>query len=90
MDKLFVPTNLNGFIKVKLTEKGKKIYNEQFHFLNELLGCEFINPTPLSFDSEGYTKFQIHEFMILYGSYLSASTKELPCETNILVQIKPF
>ena len=50
--------NINEFIKVKLTERGKDIFYHQYDGLNSRLG------------ENGFTEFQLHEFMNLYGRYM--------------------
>ena len=78
-------TNLNYYIKVKLTEKGKEIYRNRFDEDDiKEFGIEYCEPTV---DEEGYTEFQMWEFARLYGKYFFM-LGDNPCGTNVLVQVK--
>ena len=78
-------TNLNYYIKVKLTEKGKEIYQE---YLNNIFEEYEINDIPkIEVDEEGYTEFQMWNFVRIFGKHFSMLGDNL-CETNCLVQVK--
>ena len=78
-------TNLNYYIKVKLTEKGKEIYRE---YLNDVLEEYEINDIPkIEVDEEGYSEFQMWDFMRIFGKHFHI-LGDNPCETNCLVQVK--
>ena len=77
MKDRFRDVNLNEYIKVKLTDKGKEIYRNYWH--------EYA-PT-LDIDEEGYCKFQLWEFMRIFGEHFHMSGG-LPCETNVKIQIR--
>ena len=62
--------NLNEWVKVKLTDLGKEIYYHQFDELNNTYGREIIKPSFPSEDKDGYTRFQLWEFMQLYGPHI--------------------
>lgn len=62
--------NLNEFIKVKLTDKGKEIYYNQFKNINNNYGSEIIKPHYPEEDDDGYTKFQLWDFMETYSKDL--------------------
>jgi hypothetical protein len=77
----FANSNLNDYIKVKLTEFGRKIYRSSFVSLGL--------PEPhINVDEDGYTRFQIHDFINVFGEHFHIGC-ELPCETNIQIQIEP-
>lgn len=61
--------NLNATIKVKLTDHGKYIFYHQYDEFNEMLGFEYIKPHHPECDADGYTEFQLWEFMNLYGQH---------------------
>lgn len=65
-----VRINLNEVIKVKLTDLGKDIYYHQFDELNRRRGRIVIEPFFPKEDAEGYTKFQLWEFMEIYGKHI--------------------
>lgn len=76
----FANSNLNDFIKVKLTEYGRKIYRSSFVSLGL--------PEPrINVDKDGYTRFQMHDFIHVFGKHIYMGC-ELPCETNIQIQIE--
>lgn len=74
---LFRDTNLNDYIKVKLTEKGINILRKKY-------GSKF----PINIDDEGYTKFQMWDFARIFGEHLFM-TAALVCQTSVQVQVKP-
>lgn len=79
-DDIFRDVNLNEYIKVKLTDKGKEIYRNYWHDIDD----EDV-PT-LDTDEEGYCKFQLWHFMRIFGEHFSMGGG-YPCETNVKIQI---
>lgn len=70
--------NLNDIVKVKLTPHGANIYYNRLSRLNELLKEKCINPIVVRLpevDRNGYTKFQLWDFINIYGEYIGL-TKE--------------
>lgn len=64
--------NLNDYIKVKLTDLGKTIYYHRFDEINETIknfGGKPIVPS-LNIDLAGKTRFQLWDFIALYGDYI--------------------
>ncbi len=65
--------NLNDFIKVKLTDYGKEIYYHKDDDFNAYLskrGLELFKPHFPKVDEDGKTKFQLWDFMKIYGNYM--------------------
>jgi hypothetical protein len=62
--------NLNDVIKVKLTPLGADIYYHQYDQLNKDYQRVVIEPHLPKVDEKGYTKFQLHQFMELYGEHI--------------------
>lgn len=63
--------NLNDFVKVKLTDYGKEIYyhkNDDFNEYLEKYGLEPVEPHFPKVDEEGKSKFQLWDFMKIYGN----------------------
>lgn len=81
MKDRFRDVNLNEYIKVKLTDKGKEIYRNYWHDLDD----EHV-PT-LNIDEEDYCKFQLWEFMRIFGEHFHMGGG-MPCETNVKIQIR--
>ena len=83
----FVEVNLNHHIRVKLNDKGKSLYNNRYSdkFSPSLLAQ--LNIKPLVIDHEGYSQFQLHEFMEIFGNHFGPSAQDIPIESmNVMVQ----
>ena len=78
----YVETNLNYHIKVKLTEHGREIHRKYWEHICRDCGHEYKYP---EVDESGYSCFQMHEFMHIFGSEMFLAA-ELVCETNVLIQ----
>lgn len=80
--------NLNEYVKVKLNDFGKDIYYRQYDEINEKiksLGGKPIESTMPEVDAEGYTRFQIWQFMNLYGEYMTMSGKPVLETLDIII-----
>ena len=62
--------NLNDRIKVKLTDLGKEIYYHRVDSVNEFYKREICKPKFPDVDSNGYTEFQLHDFISIYGEHI--------------------
>lgn len=65
-----IRVNLNEQIKVKLTDWGKEIYYHQFDKINQIAGREICKPMFPKEDENGYTRFQLWDFIQLYGKHI--------------------
>ena len=81
----FVPVNLNNKVRVKLTEKGFEVYRTRLEPICGMLRQLY---QPPKVDAEGYSEFQLHDFINLFGQQIGMGL-ELPCDINILVEIEP-
>lgn len=73
--------NTNVIIKVRLNDFGKDIYYHQYDdLLREYPGIG-IEPSFPKVDEDGFTSFQLRQFMELYGEYFVMGRK-LPIEDN--------
>ena len=72
----FRNANLNEHIKVKLTEKGKQIYNDYYD-----------GNMSIDYDDDGYAIFQMWDFMHIFGEHMNMAS-ELICETNVMIEVK--
>lgn len=62
--------NINDEIKVKLTAFGEAILNTDVaETLSTLKEIDLHGYSPYQTDNEGYTKFQLWDFMRIFGSY---------------------
>ena len=75
MSKVII--NLNETVKVKLTDFGKDIFYHQCDFINERCGKEVIKPSFPKADGDGYTSFQLWEFIELYGEHIGIGKKNV-------------
>ena len=85
-----ITINLNDFVKVKLTDVGKDIYYHQNDELNEAIrqrGGRPVEARMPKVDEDGYTSFQLHDLMTLYGPHI-AVWKQLPFATNMLYEVQ--
>ena len=81
--------NLNDFIKVTLTDYGKEIYyhrnDEVYEFIKRHGGTP-IKPCFPKVDEEGKTKFQLWQFMEIYGKHIGLAKPNviLPLDIEII------
>ena len=66
-----VKINLNNQIYVKLTKVGEEIYYDYIKKINDYYGREIIDKYAPDYEDGGYAKFQLWEFMNIYGDYIS-------------------
>ncbi len=62
--------SLNDYVKVRLTDRGRALYAKQLFQINQWAGHHVVNIVPKEVDEHGLTKFQLWEFMNLYGKEL--------------------
>ena len=65
--------NINEFIKVKLSQKGKLVYSEHQIEIQKRFNRDKIKidvPLNVEVDSEGFTEFQLWRFMEIFGSHM--------------------
>ena len=72
-DKEYKTFNINEFIKVKLTQKGKLIYLEHQIEMQKRFNRDGIKievPLNIEVDTEGFSSFQLWRFMEIFGSHM--------------------
>ena len=78
----FVKTNLNLYIKVKLNDYGKKIHRDYWKDV-----CRDTNiPYDLEIDEEGYSTFQMHDFIHTFGEDIYLGAKPVLETNNVLIE----
>lgn len=82
-----VKINLNEIIKVKLTDLGKDIYYHQFDELNRRHGKVVIEPFFPKEDVEGYTEFQLWDFMEIYGKHIGMAQPNVIKPLEIIYEL---
>ena len=84
--------NLNDWVKVKLTDLGKEIYYHRHDRLIEHIRNHGIEPTiKPSFpkeDAEGKTRFQLWDFMELYGEHIGMMKPNVIEHLDIEVKVE--
>lgn len=73
--------NLNDRVKVKLTPLGAEIYYHQYDEVNKRIkenGGTELEPMMPQIDKDGYTEFQLHHFISLYGEHIGM------CKPNVI------
>lgn len=78
----YVKTNLNLYIKVKLNDYGKKIHRDYWKDTYEAINHSY----KLDIDEEGYSTFQIWDFMNIFGEYSCLGGKPFLETNNVLVE----
>lgn len=75
--------NLNDTIKVKLTDHGKDIF---YHRMDDLIekGVK-LTPKMPKVDADGYTTFQLWDFIQLYGQYIGMALPNVIEPIDIIV-----
>ena len=83
--------NLNEAIKVKLTPLGVNIFYHQYDEVNKVLsqrGGKQIASSMPRIDENGFTKFQLHYFMKLYGNYMRLGAENVIENLSIYIYDK--
>lgn len=81
--------NINDYVKVKLTDEGLKILEEQHNELLKKMTPDaaadlgsFVAP---EVDEEGYSQIQLYELMYHFGKYMRMSNSKIPFEMDIQI-----
>ena len=80
--------NINDKVKVRLTETGKKILQDNRRELNRRIkecGGEGLGELEIEVDDEGFTECQLWVLMQTFGKHIMMGC-DLPFGTNILLQ----
>jgi hypothetical protein len=65
-----IKINLNNQIYVKLTKVGEEIYHDYIKEINDYYGREIIDKYIPNYEDGGFARFQLWEFMNIYGNYI--------------------
>lgn len=69
--------NVNDTVRVKLNENGIAAFNQYYTDLN----CP---PPVIRIDENGFTTFQLHEVMNIFGKLLWCGSQRLPFADNCI------
>lgn len=75
--------NINNYVKVKLTGRGRKIHRDNFEALLREYPNAKLEYEPPQEDAEGWSKWQLHDLMFEFGSHVG--TNPLPFEVEIII-----
>ena len=75
--------NLNDRIKVKLTAHGQEVYRSRWEELNRMAGRVVVFPHYAQVDKEGYTSFQLWDFMETFGEHIGMAKTNVIDPINI-------
>lgn len=81
-----ISININNKIKVKLTGFGKSILDKEVNKLKQLSGVPD-NYNPYETDDNGYTEFQLWQFMNIFGDHLYNGAIQVIENNEILVEV---
>lgn len=87
-DDKTIRINLNETVKVKLTDWGKVIYYRRFDSLNEFVERQICKSRLPKEDEDGYTEFQLWDFINMYGQYISMGAPNVIEPLEIVYQEK--
>jgi hypothetical protein len=77
--------NVNHYIKAKITEYGYSVWVDNYNkYSSKPLNTESIIKLRNRADKDGYTSFQMHDFMSLFGEKTSMGGK-MCFDTNIII-----
>ena len=74
--------NLNDSIRVRLTDYGKSVYAAKIDAINAYYGRKVIKDNQPSIDAEGYSRFQLWDFMNIFGEVLYMGNTEIVIENQ--------
>jgi len=75
--------NINNNIRVRLTPYGDEILHNYYKKESEWIDMDLMSLIPEK-DSEGYSEFQLWGFMLIFGSKMYMSGKQI-IEQNIII-----
>lgn len=86
MVKTFMPFNINDYVRVRLTDFGRKVHRERFRKLNAQIPLHAdLKYTPPKEDENGWSEWQMWCLIDTFGEHVGMC-KEQPFETGIEIQ----
>lgn len=86
MVKTFMPFNINDYVRVRLTDFGRKVHRERFRKLNAQIPLHAdLEYTPPKEDENGWSEWQMWCLIDTFGEHVGMC-KEQPFETGIEIQ----
>lgn len=84
-EKNEMEVNLNDWIKVKLNDRGKDIYYHRFDDVIKEYPQYNIKPSMPKVDENGYTRFQMWNFMEIYGEHMGMAKLPVLETLNVII-----
>lgn len=81
-----VKTNINNYIWVKLTKEGREIYYDSYKDVYPLL-LKAGYGIPAIVQEDGWSKFQMWDFMRIFGEHLSMGVCG-PISTSVEIEVE--
>lgn len=86
MMKTFMRFNINDYVRVRLTDFGRKVHREQFRNLNATIPLHAnLKYKPPKEDDNGWSEWQLWHLIATFGEHVGVC-KEQPFETEIEIQ----
>tara|TARA_R110000796_G_scaffold242285_1_gene364314 strand:+ start:336 stop:599 length:264 start_codon:yes stop_codon:yes gene_type:complete len=77
--------NINHYVKAKITEHGYSVWADSYNkYSTKPLNTESIIKLRNRADKDGYTSFQMHNFMNVFGENTGMGSK-MCFDTNIII-----
>jgi hypothetical protein len=77
--------NINHYVHVKLTDAGRKMHRVRYEALiGERLRDLYPYQAPEE-DSDGWSRWQLHDLMNTFGLHTTVGCMDLPFETTIRI-----
>lgn len=88
MNKDTIKFNINHYVKVKLTDRGRDILQEQYYeMMNRMFPDTKLDYKPIKEDKNGWSKWQLWYLMSTFGEQIGMGL-DTPFETNIRILVE--
>lgn len=97
--KQTIRVNLNNYIRFMLNDRGKEIYSHRNDKENEYIKThnkdkdthlKLLPTNPPKVDEQGFSTFQLWEFMEIFGSYVSMGLPNIWVDRQIYLYIDDY
>lgn len=86
MGPKFIPFNVNHFVRVKLTDEGRRIHRQRFRKLNATVKITSnMKYSPPVEDSDGWSRWQLWSLMQAFGEHCGLQNNPFHCDIEFEV-----
>ena len=78
--------NINDFVQVQLTDFGRECLREENRLVASYYPPGVVVPSLPDEDSEGFSRWQLHDLMRRLGQYVGPWINDIPFETTIKIE----